>query len=556
MAVSLSYYVGATLLVGSGFLAAYTLVSRSELLLGMERGFAIRLALLDVFAFLTVAAAGSVASILVWQEGTFSTLIARMDQTDLLVRMLSVDMEAFYLARPLFLTIFAALALASVLALFREDLVLVVRWIIRRLKIGKRPLESDASPGPSPQSRNKNAFRRWGPYLILVASVVLGIAITTHAYTAGKVDRLVGSDMWFYDERLSAMMKASNPLSMLEADRALFILVLYLIMASTRLEPQTVLMLAPALCAALLAVSAFALVKEGTDRPWLAGFAALLSVVSAQTSLGMGAGILANWFSLSIANFMFALVLRWIRLKSRVAGAGSVLLSPVLLGSYTYTWVAAAAMLAVALIATFLGFPSQARDQWKHESLSLAAGLAGNLILPFMLAYLIKIPLLGNVPTWLNPSAWLSVGWNYLVGMPSSQVLASAPAALEQAFDFAGNRIDLPFLTILSIVGLLDSIWARSFRRIVAAMITVSIFLAVVSPDLYLTWRGLFMIPTYLAGALGAESIIRRVNGQGRSRVSPSRVAFAGILAAYVFLTHLSYSLRALELLILATIYT
>ena len=87
-------------------------------------------------------------------------------------------------------------------------------------------------------------------------------------------------------------------------------------------------------------------------------------------------------------------------------------------------------------------------------------------------------------------------------------------------------------------------------------MITVSIFLAVVSPDLYLTWRGLFMIPTYLAGALGAESIIRRVNGQGRSRVSPSRVAFAGILAAYVFLTHLSYSLRALELLILATIYT
>jgi hypothetical protein len=55
-----------------------------------------------------------------------------------------------------------------------------------------------------------------------------------------------------------------------------------------------------------------------------------------------------------------------------------------------------------------------------------------------------------------------------------------------------------------------------------------------------------------MTGALGAASIIRRVNGhESTLRTSPSRLAFAGAFVSYLFLTHLSYSLRALELLIL-----
>jgi hypothetical protein len=72
-----------------------------------------------------------------------------------------------------------------------------------------------------------------------------------------------------------------------------------------------------------------------------------------------------------------------------------------------------------------------------------------------------------------------------------------------------------------------------------------------ISPNLYDTWRGLYVIPMYLTGALGVGSVIRVVNGQGAPWRSPSRLAFAGTFAGYVFLAHLSYSLRALELLIL-----
>ena len=138
------------------------------------------------------------------------------------------------------------------------------------------------------------------------------------------------------------------------------------------------------------------------------------------------------------------------------------------------------------------------------------------------------------------------MGWRYLTNSISWQVLPLAPSALEEAFDFAGNRVDLPFLTILSMVGLMDPAWKGSFRRLVAAMVLAPILLAVVTPDLYLTWRGLYLIPMYLTGALGVASIIRRVNGQEPPWRSPSRLAFAGTFASYVFLAHLSYSLRAL----------
>jgi hypothetical protein len=550
--VSQSYYLGATMFVGSGFLAAYSLVSRSERLLSIDIGLAVRLVLLEFFAFLAVAAAGGVASIMLWQEETFGALIARMDQTDPLARMLSVDMEAFYLARSVLFTLFVALGVASIIGLFQEDSASMVRWLTRRLGGERGPLESEASPSAS-QSRKAKAFRTWGPYLLLAASVILGILIATSGYASGKAGRLLGSDMWFYDQRLRAMMKASNPLSVLEADRAFTILVLYIIMISTQMGPMMILMVAPAFCSATLAMSAFVLVKEGTGHPWLAGFVALLSAVSAQTSLGMGAGILANWFSLSVANFMFAFMLRWVRLRSWPAGASALLVSLFLLGSYTYEWVAAVAILLVVLVATTFSFRRKTRHLWWRELTGFGAMLVGLFALPLTLGYVVLIPLLGHVPSWFSPLAWVNVGSNYLLGGHLFESFSLAPSAFEKAFDFAGNRVDLPFLTILSIVGLVDSAWRGSFRRVVAAMVLVPIVLATVSPDLYLTWRGLYMIPMYLSGALGADSIIRRVNGQGLSWTSRSRVAFAGVFAAYIFLTHLSYSLRALELLILAS---
>jgi hypothetical protein len=249
---------------------------------------------------------------------------------------------------------------------------------------------------------------------------------------------------------------------------------------------------------------------------------------------------------------MFAFMLRWVRVRSKVAGASALLVSLLLLGSYTYAWVAAVAILVVVLVATVFSFRRKTRGLWWRELTGFGVMLFGVFALPLTLGYVVLVPLLGYVPAWFSPLAWLKLGSNYLLAEHLFEALRLAPSALEGAFDFAGNRIDLPFLTILSIVGLVDSAWKGSFRRVIGAMVLVPIALAIVSPDIYLTWRGLYMIPMYLTGALGTESIMRRVNGHESPLTSPSRLAFGITFTAYIFLSHLSYSLRALELLILA----
>jgi hypothetical protein len=58
----------------------------------------------------------------------------------------------------------------------------------------------------------------------------------------------------------------------------------------------------------------------------------------------------------------------------------------------------------------------------------------------------------------------------------------------------------------------------------------------------YFPLRGLYLIPLYMLGALGAESAIRRVNG-GES-VWKLRSTLAFTFTAYVILSQLGYTLR------------
>jgi hypothetical protein len=272
----------------------------------------------------------------------------------------------------------------------------------------------------------------------------------------------------------------------------------------------------------------------------------------------MSAGIITNWFALSIANFMFALIVRAIRLRSKLAAIGGLLMSLLLLGSYSFQWVVAMAELVLVLAASLLAFRRVDHCDRKYEIATLGGLLSGSILIPIALL-LVLVPLLGFHAQSIDPNLWFSQAW-VLLAQIQPKLLGTIWGVLEEALDFAGNRIDLPILTVLSIIGLLDSrSQRRSFNRMVAATAVVPILLTVVisvssaSPytPMWLTWRGLYIIPLYLTGALGVESIIRRVNGAVSTWKSPSRLAFAGTFALYLFLSHLGYSLRALELLIL-----
>jgi hypothetical protein len=335
-------------------------------------------------------------------------------------------------------------------------------------------------------------------------------------------------------------------------------MLLFLMKTVSGLSPEWVVRLAPAVLSVLLALSTFTFVREGTGRSWVASFAALLSVISTQTAIGMSAGIINNWFALSVAGFAFAFVMRSMRLHSIRAAIGSVVALSILLASYSFLWVVVIAELTLVLAATMIGFGGLERHEWKREVGILGGVLSGSIVVPAAFVFL-AAPLTGHGLGSLDPLSWFAQGW-YFVGAVDPNLLGSVLAVFEEAFYSAANRIDLPLLTFLSIFGLLDHMSeTRSFGKIISASILVPAALMVIisssstSPyvPMWLTWRGLYVMPIYITGALGVESVIRRVNGQESPWHSSGRLAFAGTFVGYVFVSHLSYLLRALELLIM-----
>jgi hypothetical protein len=215
-------------------------------------------------------------------------------------------------------------------------------------------------------------------------------------------------------------------------------------------------------------------------------------------------------------------------------------------------WVIFLAVLVLVILASLVSSQEVDREILRYDVKIVSGILLGAIVIPFGFLFLAAIPLVGFRPQGFDSTYWLALGWDRLTQAITPQTLNSALPALDFALDYAGNRIDLPFLTLLSIIGLVDCRFqGRLFRNVAAAMTLISLVATLITPAIDFTWRGLYLVPLYLTGALGAESVVRRVNGQEWSWHSSSRLAFAGTFVGYVILSHLSYSLRALELLIM-----
>jgi hypothetical protein len=533
--VLMSPNLGAVLLVGSGFLVAYAVISKSRTLLGFEPSLARRLVCIAVFGLLALTAFGAVICELLWQAGAFFVLTSGISQVvmNMLLGVLAADLEVFYFGQPLLTAIFLTIAFAAIVALFREPIRKsggrFVRLVVRERLTGN---------GAQLSGRQSETHASLA-YLALVGAFGLGIAATV--YPQFQLRWPGGADYPWYVGNLRSIASFPDVVQFLHGDRGLFLLLLSLTRTVTGATAEDVVRFAPAMLSVLLALSAFLLVREGTGRVWVSSFAALLSVVSAQTSLGMYAGILANWFALSIVNFTFAVVIRSIRLRSPSAAAGSIVLSLALITGYAYAWVVAVVELLLALIGSLAAFRATDRNEWKRD-VGILCGLIGGIVLVPLVLVSIAAPLVGIRLEALDPSTWFALGWRYALAA-GGQTMGSMLSALK--YTLTQSRMELPFLALLSVLGLLDHApQARSFARIIAAMVLVPFAIELVpNAPSYFPVRGFYLIPLYVLAALGAENVIRRVNGQESPWKIATGLAFAGAFTAYLFLSQLGYTL-------------
>jgi hypothetical protein len=533
--IFVSPHVGATLLVGSGFLVAYTVTSRSRTFLGIDPKSARRLVCAVVFALLALTAAGGVICVLLWQAGAFFALTSGISQIvmDMLLGILAADLKAFYIAQPILTVIFLTIALAAIVALFREPARRLAEPFVKLLT-KERPAGDDAQV-PQRESDTHSSLA----YLPLLGALWLAIAATVYPLLQLH---WTGADFPWYVRNLRSIGSLLDVVPFLNGDRGLFLLLLFSIRTMIGLGAEDVVRFAPAMLSVLLALSSFFLVREGTGRLWVSSFAALLSVVSVQTTLGMYAGIIANWFALTIVNFTFAMIIRSIRLRSLLAAVGSIVLSLALLLGYAYMWVVAVVELLLALAGLLAAFRAREGSEWKYDVGILSGVIFGIVLIPFVFI-IVAAPRLGLRPEALDPSTWFALGWRY-VQAAQGETVGTAVSALE--YSLAQSHMQLPFVVLLSILGLLDHApQTRSFTKIIAAMVLLPLAIELVpNAPSYFALRGLYLIPLYVLAALGAESVIRRVNRQEFAWKVSSDMAYAGAFTAYVFLSQLGYLLR------------
>jgi hypothetical protein len=526
----MSPHVGATLLVGSGFLMAYEAIMRSQVSLGIEPSFAQRLVCAVAFTLLALTAVGGVICVLLWQAGAFFVWPSGISQTlvDMLLGILAADLKAFYLAQPMLTVIFLALALAAIVVLLREPAQELLTLIFKSLTDGPMSHSVSQQDGGPHSSL---------AYLALLGALGLAIAVT--AYRILQPNWPGGADFPWYVRNLRFIAGLPDVVLLLRGDRGLFLLLLSLAGTVTSVSAVDVVRFAPAMLSVLLALSTFLLVREGTGRLWVSSLAAVLSVVSAQTTLGMYAGIMANWFALSIANFTLAMVVRSIRLRSLLAAVGSIVLSLVLLAGYAYMWVVAVVELLLVLVVSISAFRAVDRRMWKHDAGILSAVILCIILIPFALSVL-TAPLLGL--QGLDPSTWLALGWRYAQAV-RGETIESMLSALQ--LSLGQIHMELPFVALLSILGLLDHApRTRCFTRIIAAMVLVPFAVELMpSAPSYFALRGLYLIPLYVLAALGVESVVRRVNAQESPWRIPTGLAFAGAFTVYLLLSQLAYTL-------------
>jgi hypothetical protein len=300
-------------------------------------------------------------------------------------------------------------------------------------------------------------------------------------------------------------------------------------------------MYTPLMLSTLLSLSTFALVRQGTRDGLLASVAALFSVVSSQTAIGLGAAILANWFALALVNVFFALLLKAQMDRSRFGMVASGLVSLLVLLAHPFTWAASMAMIAIQLVAIALSGRSKL-SEIKRDMVPIASVLLLNAVFLFL-----AFSLAGGA------RYSLTAAFQQMQSPLRIADLSSLVTFLETTIDYARNRLDMTFMIILSIIGILDtSLVSKRFRRVLASMMIVPIFFTLLAPDINWTWRGLYLLPIYLGAALGARSIVLRANAStiGSRRESILSFVLSSSLLGYIFLSSLAWTLRATLLLI------
>ncbi|MFB3888665.1 MAG: hypothetical protein ACE14S_04175 [Candidatus Bathyarchaeia archaeon] len=378
---------------------------------------------------------------------------------------------------------------------------------------------------------------------VLVAALLLLWAAAAflmyYPYTHLGTSTIVGADSIAY-YNWQRDMDQNGSLTALQTDRPLALLIMHTAKYVTGLPVEEVLRILPIICAICLSLAVFWFVKAGTDNERLSLTAAVFSVFSFQTSVGMFAYSYANWLAMAELFALFALLLMSLQRCSWRYGLTASFMGVLLFLTHVYTWGVIMVILAALLGWTMLKSVWKKTEE-KFDIRLLLVILALNLI--FYAAYVLS-------PFGRGLSSASSESFSFLVPSLNLSTLLNLLKGLEMAIQmWVGGLFANPLLLVLSIAGMLTVIGARKrFNRIMLLWVAIpSALLFFLSPDGPLFYRILYVLPVPVLAAAGLTQILDMTEEALHFKDNRFSKLSKTAVMILVILVLANYSLRALD---------
>lgn len=394
----------------------------------------------------------------------------------------------------------------------------------------------------SATTRPSSTRTRLSGMLGLVTGLVFSLLVTQYPYVLGQ--GLQGVDATWYYSRLSQTHTISDATSLLFFEpRAPYLILLFLLRSATGLPALVIVEWGSTMLAASLAVSMLFFVLVVTDDWTVAGIGACLAVLSFEVTVGMYAGIYANWLAISPMLIGLGCLISYTHTRKPRYLAGFVLASYVVLIVHGWTWGIMIASVAASLIVTLIGLlvrgGSKLRAELKTSSVAL-----------LLTAAPVAAVILGATAFPIGPGfSAASSGYYGVVKTMSIYNLANQQTVLPLTLSLhVGGLLDFPPLFLLATLGVLSFCWIprRGNRLLFAWLAATSVGSLLVDP--WYQWRIIYLMPLPVFTVLGVTFVAAQL---ARPRSSARRLEKI-VLVAFLFvvaLGFLNYSFRSVSFL-------
>ena len=371
--------------------------------------------------------------------------------------------------------------------------------------------------------------------VLLVVSVLVSILAVMYPFAPRLNPSFapLGVDFEAYRTVLNRFAEQGYSISLSTPDRILFDAFMYTFYRLSGLSVSAAIMFLPVILGPLYVVVTYLLGREVFKGNVLAGFSSFFAATSYTVTVGMFAGLYANWLANSVVLLFMWLILRWSRTHSVVEYSLMVVASVMVLLSHTYTW--------ILLMATILGYvvisiPRYLRTHTFDDGIRIFFLLFVNYVVDLFRSFLLSTNSgyaagSGLLSSTLGVTNLLALNVNLVVTFHqfAAGFLANAPVLL---------------LSVLSYSLRVDS---DDLYRLLSCMLGVSTVLVLFGDTVSVQSRVLYVLPFPVMCALGLLNLAF-ILGRSSSYPRAARRLFMSLLIA-VCLGQLNYVLRSMTTL-------